>query len=92
MSGAKTKRAGVSSYIKKGRAAGKSDDEIRGDLLEAGWQIDVINHSLNVPIEPVKTDKTPSHFTKYSDWYTEKRFVYGAVGLLFLIVLLSLFI
>lgn len=92
MSGTKTSRPNVASFIKKGREAGKSDDLIRSDLLEAGWQIDVINHALNRPIEPAKTDKTPSHFTKYSDWYTEKRFVYFAIALVVTIILLTLFI
>jgi hypothetical protein len=85
------KKPHVVSYIKKAREAGKSDTQIKSDLLDAGWQIDVINHALkNHPLEPLN-QPTPTHFTKYSDWYTQRRVVYGFGAAIFVVVLLVVF-
>lgn len=83
-----SKRPNVVSFIRGERKAGKSDEQIRHDLLDAGWQIDIINHALEKePTTPKSPQPAPSHFTKYSDWYTKKLFVYG-MGVLFVFVLL----
>ena len=87
-----SKRPNVVSFIRRERKAGKSDEQIRHDLLDAGWQIDIINHALEKnPSAPKTPQPTPSHFTKYSDWYTQKQFVYGMCVFLIFIVLLAIF-
>ncbi len=82
------KKPHVVNYIKKAREAGKSDAQIKSDLLDGGWQIDVINHALkNHPHKPIHQPAS-THFTKYSEWYTQRRVVYGfGLGLLFIILL-----
>lgn len=46
------KKQGVAHYIEEERAKGKSDQQITHDLLDAGWQMDVIQHALHG--EPIK--------------------------------------
>lgn len=42
----------MSQYIANGRAAGKSDSQITHELLDGGWQMDVIAKAMQE--EPVK--------------------------------------
>jgi hypothetical protein len=42
----------LKQYIEKSRQAGKTDDQIRQELLSAGWQINLIDEALalfNIP-------------------------------------------
>ena len=88
----KSKRPNVVSFIRNGRETGKSDDEIRRSLLDAGWQIDIINHALDKQSARVaKTSQKSSHFTGYNDWYTQRRFVYFIIISLALTILIVLF-
>jgi hypothetical protein len=70
------KKPHVVSYIKKAREAGKSDTQIKSDLLDAGWQIDVINHALkNHPLSPLTSQprltlQSTATGTPNGGWYT----------------------
>lgn len=86
-------KQGVAPYITEARQAGKSDEQIRDELVAAGWHIDIIDKTLKKqPAIYAHNRSFASHFTSYSDWYTKKRIIYGAICAVLGLFLIAAFI
>lgn len=84
------KRPSVVSYIKSERVAGKSDQQITHELLDAGWQMDIIAHAMHG--DPVKNRKLEP-ILDIRNQPIRKSYVRAAIGGgLLVAVLLALYI
>ena len=85
-------KRGVAPYIAEARTAGKSNHEIKTELIAAGWHADIIDKALkDEPARYRPNSSKPSHFTNYSDWYTKRSFIFGVLGFFLLLLVLATF-
>lgn len=85
-------KRGVAPYIAEARAVGKSDSEIKSELIAAGWHADIIDKALkDEPSRYSPNQSKPSHFTRYSDWYTKRSFIATVIGVIIILFILAAF-
>ena len=85
-------KRGVAPYIAEARAAGKSNKEIKTELIAAGWHADIIDKALkDKPARYSPSPSKPSHFTSYSDWYTKRSFIFCLVSIFLLLLVVATF-
>lgn len=87
------KKPDVPHFIEEERQKGRSDEEIRRKLLNAGWQIDIIHNAMQNKRRSV-TLQTPVNkalsYKEMADNAIRTPFFLG--GILVLLVLLAVFI
>jgi hypothetical protein len=84
-------KSGVLHFIEEGRKKGKTDKQIKSQLLDAGWQIDVVNHAMEgKPHDHPVSAHTPIQSSRLSMMLHHPAFI--AVAFLVLTVLAVVFI
>ena len=85
-----SKKSAVAQFVHDERKKGKDDKEIQHQLLDAGWQMDLIKHALE---DPAETPKTVSPSAKADSFRLKKLHWLYAGGLMLVILLfLALFL
>jgi hypothetical protein len=84
------KKSAVLTFIEKERGQGTSDQEIRHHLLDAGWQMDIINRAMGG--ELTKSSPKPPKPRRKKRLSDKQMWLLGLAILFVVLVLFSLFI
>ena len=82
-----SKKSSVIEFIEKERAEGKSNRQIKHDLLDAGWHMDIIKHALG---ELEKGTIQPAIISRPR--FTKKELTIAGCSIFLLILLLAIFV